>query len=162
MTSQSSHSEVKEIAISPEALAQLGDGQIAYVKTIRSEDVRAQERVGIENRPIDVRLGCEIHDDVKRPMREQIGNGALVGNIALDERITQVVHDVGEVGRVCGVRNRIEIHDADVGPLAQGHAHEIRADESETAGNEPNLSAHRAGRPSDRARRRTRKVRFAA
>jgi hypothetical protein len=41
MTSQSSHSEVKEIAISPEALAQLGDGQIAYVKTIRSEDVRA-------------------------------------------------------------------------------------------------------------------------
>jgi hypothetical protein len=27
--------------ISPEALAQLGDGQIAYVKTIRSEDVSA-------------------------------------------------------------------------------------------------------------------------
>lgn len=29
------------IQISPEALAQLGDGQIAYVKTIRSEDVPA-------------------------------------------------------------------------------------------------------------------------
>jgi hypothetical protein len=28
-------------AISPEALAHLGDGQIAYVKTIRSEDVGA-------------------------------------------------------------------------------------------------------------------------
>ena len=28
-------------AISPEALAHLGDGRIAYVKTIRSEDVRA-------------------------------------------------------------------------------------------------------------------------
>ena len=27
--------------ISPEALAHLGDGRIAYVKTIRSEDVRA-------------------------------------------------------------------------------------------------------------------------
>jgi hypothetical protein len=30
-----------EAAISPEALAQLGDGAIAYVKTIRSEDVPA-------------------------------------------------------------------------------------------------------------------------
>ncbi len=28
-------------AITPEALAHLGDGRIAYVKTIRSEDVRA-------------------------------------------------------------------------------------------------------------------------
>jgi hypothetical protein len=32
--------EMKQIAISPEALALLGDGEIAYVKTIRSEDVR--------------------------------------------------------------------------------------------------------------------------
>lgn len=38
---ESNRSEVKEIAISAEALAQMGDGQIAYVKTIRSEDVRA-------------------------------------------------------------------------------------------------------------------------
>jgi hypothetical protein len=30
-----------EAAISPEALAELGDGTIAYVKTIRSEDVPA-------------------------------------------------------------------------------------------------------------------------
>ena len=30
-----------KIEMSPEALAQLGDGRIAYVKTIRSEDVRA-------------------------------------------------------------------------------------------------------------------------
>ena len=30
---------IRPPAISPEALAHLGDGQIAYVKTIRSEDV---------------------------------------------------------------------------------------------------------------------------
>jgi hypothetical protein len=34
-----SRNEMKDIEISPEALAQLGDGEIAYVKTIRSEDV---------------------------------------------------------------------------------------------------------------------------
>jgi hypothetical protein len=34
------HSETK-VTISPEALAHMGDGRIAYVKTIRSEDVRA-------------------------------------------------------------------------------------------------------------------------
>jgi hypothetical protein len=36
MTNALNHTEA---AISPEALAQLGDGTIAYVKTIRSEDV---------------------------------------------------------------------------------------------------------------------------
>jgi hypothetical protein len=36
-----SRNEMKDIEISPEALAQLGDGEIAYVKTIRSEDVHA-------------------------------------------------------------------------------------------------------------------------
>jgi len=41
MPSQLSRTEMKHVAISPEAFAQLGDGQIAYVKTIRSEDVHA-------------------------------------------------------------------------------------------------------------------------
>ena len=31
--------ELKKIEMTPEALSQLGDGEIAYVKTIRSEDV---------------------------------------------------------------------------------------------------------------------------
>jgi hypothetical protein len=34
-----SRTEPKNVEISAEALAQLGDGEIAYVKTIRSEDV---------------------------------------------------------------------------------------------------------------------------
>jgi hypothetical protein len=41
MPSELSRTEMKQIEISPEALAHLGDGQIAYVKTIRSEDVHA-------------------------------------------------------------------------------------------------------------------------
>jgi hypothetical protein len=41
MSSELSRTEMKQIDISPEALAQLGDGEIAYVKTIRSEDVHA-------------------------------------------------------------------------------------------------------------------------
>jgi hypothetical protein len=41
MTSASSRTETKHIEITQEALAHLGDGEIAYVKTIRSEDVRA-------------------------------------------------------------------------------------------------------------------------
>jgi len=39
MSSEMNRTEMKQVAISPEALAQLGDGQIAYVKAIRSEDV---------------------------------------------------------------------------------------------------------------------------
>ena len=41
MTSDLSQTDMKPIEITAEALAQLGDGEIAYVKTIRSEDVHA-------------------------------------------------------------------------------------------------------------------------
>jgi len=41
MTSEINSTEMRQVAMSPEALAHLGDGQIAYVKTIRSEDVPA-------------------------------------------------------------------------------------------------------------------------
>jgi hypothetical protein len=41
MTSELDRSEMKLTEMSPEALAQLGDGEIAYMKTIRSEDARA-------------------------------------------------------------------------------------------------------------------------
>ena len=39
MPSELNRSEMKQIEMTPEALAHLGDGEIAYVKTIRSEDV---------------------------------------------------------------------------------------------------------------------------
>jgi hypothetical protein len=41
MTNEMSRTLTKTEGISPEALAQMGDGEIAYVKTIRSEDVPA-------------------------------------------------------------------------------------------------------------------------
>jgi hypothetical protein len=41
MSSDLNRSEIKHTDISAEALAHLGDGEIAYMKTIRSEDVRA-------------------------------------------------------------------------------------------------------------------------
>ena len=41
MTNEMSRTPTKTEEISLEALAQMGDGEIAYVKTIRSEDVPA-------------------------------------------------------------------------------------------------------------------------
>lgn len=41
MTNEMDHIETQIDEMSAEALAQLGDGRIAYVKTIRSEDVPA-------------------------------------------------------------------------------------------------------------------------
>ena len=41
MSSDLNRTEMKHVAMTEEALAHLGDGEIAYVKTIRSEDVRA-------------------------------------------------------------------------------------------------------------------------
>jgi len=39
MTSEMNGTEMKQVPISPEALAHLGEGEMAYVKAIRSEDV---------------------------------------------------------------------------------------------------------------------------
>jgi hypothetical protein len=39
-STETNNTEMKQDAMSPEALAHLGDGEIAYVKAIRSEDVR--------------------------------------------------------------------------------------------------------------------------
>jgi len=41
MTSEESRTEMRQGTITPEALAHLGDGEIAYVKAIRSEDAHA-------------------------------------------------------------------------------------------------------------------------
>ena len=41
MTNEMNRAISTNEAISPEALAQMGDGEIAYMKTIRSEDVPA-------------------------------------------------------------------------------------------------------------------------
>jgi len=41
MTSELNRALLTKEDVSPEALAQMGDGEIAYVKTIRSEDVPA-------------------------------------------------------------------------------------------------------------------------
>ena len=41
MSSDLNRTEMKQGEMSPEALAHLGDGRIAYVKAIRSEDVAA-------------------------------------------------------------------------------------------------------------------------
>ena len=49
MTDEMNYTENKT-EISPEALAHLGDGEIAYVKTIRSEDVPALFPAGARNR----------------------------------------------------------------------------------------------------------------
>ena len=38
-STETNSTEMKQVPISPEALAHLGDGEIAYVKAIRSEDV---------------------------------------------------------------------------------------------------------------------------
>ena len=48
----------REPMISPEALALLGGGKIAYVKAIRSEDVRRQFRRRRNSRPARCSMPC--------------------------------------------------------------------------------------------------------
>ena len=113
-------------------LDEAADGKLpnGFEQHVRSNHVGPQERCGIQDRSVDVSFGCEIDDDVDAVARQDLGDGALVGDVASYEVIAWRVADVREVRRVCGVGDGIKIDDANVGPFVQHGADEMRTDES--------------------------------
>ena len=101
---------------------------------VRAEDVGLDEVAGLHDRAVDVRLGGEVDDRVAAlgRARDRIG----VADRAVHEAVALVVGDVGQVGRVAGVRERVEVHDLDVVMAPQQPPHEMRADEPAAAGHE--------------------------
>ncbi len=109
----------------------------------------AQERLRIEDRAVDVRLGGEVDDRVGAV--DQRPDDGRVGDVAADEAeprgLLRVVADRGEVGLVAGVGQLVE--DGDLGAVAAGQdvADVARADEPGTAGDEQPAEASGSDRP---------------
>ena len=82
----------------------------------------AQERLGIQDGAVDVRLGREVDDRVG--LGDERPDDVRVGDVALDEAeaggLLRIGPDRGEVGLVAGVGQLVE--DRDVGAVAAGQA----------------------------------------
>ena len=124
-----------------------------------ADDAGAQERFGIEDGAVDVRLGREVHHRVG--LGDQRRGHTGVGDVAADEPEASghlgVVADRLEVRLVAGIGQRVE--DRDARPIAprQDVADVARADEPGPARDEepPRRSrlGHASGRSTGGARR---------
>ncbi len=93
----------------------------------RAERVGGDERVGIDDRAIDVRLGGEVDDRVVA--RHVLHDGVVVADVALDEATPAVVEHIADVVEVAGVGELVEHGDLVVA-VGQQPTHVVRADEA--------------------------------
>ena len=101
---------------------------------LRALDVRGHELArAVQDRLLDVRLGGGVDDHVDA--RHDLLDVRGVADVALDEREALVAEQVGDVGGVPGVGQRVHDHDLVIGRAQQVPA-EVRADESGAAGDE--------------------------
>ena len=111
-----------------------------------AEDVRAQERRRVVDRAVDVGLGGEVDEGRRAVLGEQARHQRRVADVAADELVAGVAGEAGQVLRVSGVGQRVEIDDARPAPGAR-QPDERRADEARAAGDDPDCVAHRRPPP---------------
>ena len=83
---------------------------------------------------VDVGLRGEVHDHVDS--RGELGHQRRVDDVALDETEAGVVAHRVEVARVARIGELVEDGHPVACVLAQGHAHELAADEPRPAGHQ--------------------------
>ena len=100
----------------------------------RAVDVGRDELAGVHQRAIDVRLGREVHDDV-RGSDERPGD-RRIGDVTLDELVPGVVDRALQVLQPAGVGELVERGHAPVGVRRQRMAHEVGPNEPGAAGDQ--------------------------
>jgi hypothetical protein len=90
---------------------QLADGRLQ--QGLRADDVRHHEVGRAHDRAVDVRLGCEVHDQVHpgHDLRDRV----RIADVTLYEPQSRVVLHRREVGIVAGVGQLVEHHDLGFG-----------------------------------------------
>ena len=104
----------------------------------RADDVGFDERLGVIDRPIDMRFGREVHDRVGTRIREGAGHGAGVRDVGAHERRARVFERLLQVEQAARVRQLVDNDDA-MGGFGERVVDEIGSDE--------------AGSPGDKERR---------
>src|SRR5690606_34330401 len=112
---------------SPDALA---DGGVQQRE--RARDIGADERARRRDRPVDVRLGGEVHDLVV--LGREVAHQLRVADVALDEGEPRIAGDLVQVGRVARVGEGVQHRHLPGSVAGQQRAHAMGADESGAPG----------------------------
>ncbi len=94
-----------------------------------------EKRGGVFNAAINVRLRGKVDHGVKT-LPEQITDRATVGDVAANEAIAPIIHDIREALGIAGVRQLIEIDNFNLAAGVQKKPHEIGADKPRSTCNE--------------------------
>ena len=121
-----------------EPLDPIGAAQHRVRDHLRAEHVGLEEVVVVEDGPRHVRLGREMHDDVRAA--HQVLDERGVAHVAVPELDAAARVGRLEVGRqvvdAAGVGQQVEHQDPVVRILVEDVVHEVAADESGAAGHE--------------------------
>src|SRR5690606_13582006 len=95
-------------------------------------DVGSNEHGWVEQRAVDVGFGGEVEDEVDAC--DEFANQFEVADVAFDEGVVRVARDVGDVGRVRGVGEAVEVDDRPA--AANERTHDVAPNEPAAAGDE--------------------------
>ena len=99
-----------------------------FAKHGGSAHVGLDEREGIHERAVHVRLGGEVHDRIRLP--GQRVHQSCVADVAMDEPISLRALELEQVRSIARVRELVEDGDLDVRPRAAKQADEVGPDET--------------------------------
>ena len=105
-------------------------------QALGSQDIRPQERHGVVDRAVDMALGREIDDGVVASPRQPVSEPWTVGDIAMDEMISRIGGEFGEVVGITSVCQAVQIGDRDVRVIFKQESDEVGADEAAAPGHE--------------------------
>lgn len=98
-------------------------------EALRAKNVGFEEGVSVLNAAIYVSFRGEVNNGVESP-REKLINCSAVGDIATDKLIAGIIRKIGQVFRVGGVGELVEIKDFDVRATRQQVTDEVGTDEA--------------------------------
>ena len=109
-----------------------------YTNQCGAHDVGLDERLGRIDGAVDVGLGGEVDDGVDRVVGQEARDEGVVADVALREDVPRVAGEVGQVGGIAGVGERVEVDEPGQRGAGLGQAlpDEIGADEAAAAGDQ--------------------------
>src|SRR5262249_35757748 len=102
----------------------------------RAFDICANEGSRIQNRTVDVRFSCKIHDAIELVAFEYIPDLSGVCDVASGEFVSRVGCHFLDVPQITCVSQKVIIHNLDVGTCAQDISNEAGSDEPGSSCNE--------------------------
>ena len=100
-----------------------------------AEHVGLEEWARVSNAAVNVCFRCEIDDRVNALGHEVVGE-RVVADVAMHEGMAVVAFQLGEVFEVSGIREIVEVDDADIVACTREMQDEVGADEAASAGDE--------------------------